>query len=341
MSDDQLLAMAQIVAKAVAGEYTAKIDQLIRLQQLEIGAAQQRWIQTLELLGRQACFQLAQRQTLDTLADAEIKVFSQWGEDGIIEWLVQQLPIRHRTFIEFGVGSYTEANTRFLRVNRNWRGLILDSSDDLKRIGNEQLHWRHDIRWGIEFITRENINQLFAKYGFGGEIGLLSIDMDGNDLWILEAIEQVSPAILVCEYNAIFGDLLPLSVPYDPTFSLMKYHGSMLYFGASIAALRQAAERKGYVFVGSCSNGVNAFFVRADLAHHLDGKLARRIAFPTLHRCCLDAEGKLATRSGLARFDLIRSMPIVRVDTGETVPLESLGNLFSDDWLAQIGRGSA
>lgn len=338
MDDEQFLAMAQILAKSVASEYTAKLDELISLQRLDIGAAQQRWTQSLEVAGRQASWQLAQRKSIDNLADAEFKIFSQWGEDGIIEWLLQQLPIAHETFIEFGVGSYEEANTRFLLTNRNWRGLILDASEDVRRITHEQLHWRHDIVWGVEFVTRENINQLFAKYGFQGEIGLLSIDMDGNDLWILEAITTVSPAILVCEYNAIFGDLLPLTVPYDPTFSITKYDNSMLYFGASIAAMRRVAERKGYVFVGSCSNGVNAFFVRGDLAHHLDKKLARRIAYPALHRCCVDPQGNLATRSGLARLDLIRAMPVVHLDTGETVTIESLGNLYSDAWLQRIGH---
>jgi hypothetical protein len=340
MSDEQLLAMAQIVAKSVVSEYMGKIDQLTSLQGLAVGAAHQRWTQALEVAGRQASWQLAQRRSIDSLADAEFRIFSQWGEDGIIEWLLQQLPVAPETFIEFGVGSYQEANTRFLLVNRNWRGLILDASEELRRITNEQLHWRHDILWGVEFVTRENINQLFAQYGFGGEIGLLSIDMDGNDLWILEAITTVSPAILICEYNAIFGDLLPITVPYDPTFSITKYNGSMLYFGASIAAIRRVAERKGYVFVGSCSNGVNAFFVRADLAHHLDGKLARRIAYPTLHRCCVDAEGRLATRSGLARLDLIHGMPVVHLDTGDTVAIESLGNLYSDAWLQRIGHRS-
>ncbi|MEJ0069520.1 MAG: hypothetical protein WDO24_13200 [Pseudomonadota bacterium] len=332
--------MAQIVAKSVAAEYTAKIDQLIALQRLECGAAQQRWVQSLELAGQQSCALHALRPSIDTLADAEFKVFSQWGEDGIIEWLLQQLPVAHETFIEFGVGSYQEANTRFLLTNRNWRGLILDAGEELRRITNEQLHWRHDIVWGVEFITRENIDQLFAKYGFSGEIGLLSIDMDGNDFWILEAITTVSPAILICEYNAMFGDLLPLTVPYDPTSSITKYNNSMLYFGASIAAMRRAAERKGYVFIGSCSNGVNAFFVRADLAHHLDGKLARRVAHPTLHRCCVDPEGRLATRSGLARLDLIRAMPVVHLDSGETVTIESLGDLFSDAWLQRVGHRS-
>jgi hypothetical protein len=338
MSDEHLLALAKAVAKTVAIEYGAKLDELIALQKFGLAAAQLHRIYALELAGRQACWQLAQRRSITSLADAEFRIFSQWGEDGIIEWLLQQLPVRDETFIEFGVGGYQEANTRFLLTNRNWRGLILDASEAIRQVASEQLHWRHDIAWGIEHITRDNIDEIFVKYGFSGEIGLLSVDIDGNDLWVLERISAVSPAILVCEYNAVFGDLLALSVPYDPAFSITKLNNSMLYFGASIAAVRRIAERKGYSFVGTCSNGVNAFFVRDDLVHHLDGKLAQRIAYPALHRCCVDAEGRLATRSGLGRLDLIKGLPVVNLDTGETVPIDSLGNLYSDAWLRRIGH---
>src|SRR5262249_28789068 len=163
---------------------------------------------------------------------------------------------------EFGVGGYLEANTRFLLTNRNWRGLIMDSGEILRQVPNEPYYWRHDLTVGVEFITRDNIDQLFAKYGFTGDIGLLSVDIDGNDVWVLERIASVSPAILICEYNAMLGDLQPIAVAHDPEFSIAKAHPSMLYFGASIAAVRRVAERKGYTFIGSCSNGVNAFFVR-------------------------------------------------------------------------------
>jgi hypothetical protein len=337
MANEPILAVAQLVANSVAAQCTAQIEQRLAPLQQNVLAAQNRWFHALELTGRQASWQLAQRQRLDSLADAEFRIFSQWGEDGIIEWLIQQLPIAHETFIEFGVAAYLEANTRFLLTNRNWRGLILDAGDLVRQIPGESYYWRHDLTFGVERVTRENIDALFAKYGFGGEIGLLSIDIDGNDLWVLEAISLVSPAILICEYNAMFGDLQPVSVPYDPDFQI---HDSMIYFGASIGAMRRVAERKGYSFIGTCSNGVNAFFVRNDLVHHLDGKLAQRIAHPTLHRCCVDEAGGLATRSGLARFDLISDLPVVHLDTGTIAPIGSLGPLFSDAWLHRMGHRS-
>jgi len=338
MADQPILSVAKIVADSVATQTLAKIEQLVAPLRNGLGAAQQRWVYALELAGRQACWQLAQRPRLDSLADAEFRIFSQWGEDGIIEWLIQQLPIEQQTFIEFGVGGYFEANTRFLLTNRNWRGLVLDSGESLRQITGEPYYWRHDLTFGVEFITRENIDQLFAKYGFAGEIGLLSIDIDGNDPWVLQQISTVSPAILVCEYNAIFGDLRPLAVPYDAAFSIERAHPSMLYFGGSIAAMRRIAEAKGFTFVGTCSNGVNAFFVRNDLVHHLDDKLVHRTAHPSLHRCCFDLQGGFATRAGLARFDMIKDLPVLDLDSGNIAPLGSLGDLFSAAWLRRIGH---
>lgn len=340
MSNDPILSVAKLIATSVANDFTAKLDQMIGPLRWEAATGQQRWAHSLELAGRQACWQLAQRRAVDTLADVELRVFSQWGEDGIIEWLIQNLPIEHETFIEVGVGGYLEANTRFLLVNRNWRGLIVDSHDDLKHVPGAQYYWRHDLTCGQEFVTRDNVDALFAKYGFSGDIGLLSLDIDGNDYWVLERLGSVRPAILVCEYNAMFGDLRPLTVPYDSEFSITKHNNSMLYFGASIAAMRRVVEAKGYVFVGTNSNGVNAFFVRDDLAPHLDGKLRRRVAWPALHRCCVDPEGRLATRAGMARLDLIRDMPVVDLDTGATAPLGSLEPLFSADWLKRVGHRS-
>ena len=194
MSNDSILGVAKLVASSIGNEFMAKLEQLLRPLRWEAGTAQGRWAHSLELAGRQACWQLAQRRSIDTLADVELRVFSQWGEDGIIEWLIQQLPIEHETYIEVGVGGYLEANTRFLMANRNWRGLIVDSSDDLKQVPNAQYYWRHDLTCGVEFVTRDNLDALFAKYGFSGEIGLLSLDIDGNDYWVFERMGSVRPA---------------------------------------------------------------------------------------------------------------------------------------------------
>jgi hypothetical protein len=110
----------------------------------------------------------------------------------------------------------------------------------------------------------DSINDLLAGSGFDREIGLLNIDIDGNDYWIWKAIDVSSPIIVVLEYNSIFGSDRAITVPYDRAFDRARKHYSNLYFGASLRALYQISHLKGYAFVGSNSAGNNAYFVGRD-----------------------------------------------------------------------------
>ncbi len=185
-------------------------------------------------LGQMAAWRVRAMQTIHSLQEVEFSVSSQWGQDGIIDWLIERaaIPPALQSFIEFGVQDYRVSNTRFLLQNRNWRGLIMDGSPDtLPTVKADRLYWKHDLTVKQAFITRENINDLITSANFSGEIGLLSVDIDGNDYWVWEAISAVNPILCICEYNAIFGDLHPLSVPYDPGFVRTSAHFSNLYFG--------------------------------------------------------------------------------------------------------------
>ena len=149
-----------------------------------------------------------------SLRDVEFRAFSQWGEDGIIQYLINQVPIESTSFVEFGVENYLEANTRFLLINDNWKGLVLDGSErHIDFIRNDKIYWRHDLSAECRFITRENINDTLDECGFRGDIGLLSIDIDGNDYWVWESIDIIKPRIVVCEYNSVFGDQQAVTVP--------------------------------------------------------------------------------------------------------------------------------
>src|SRR5262249_13567367 len=113
------------------------------------------------LAGRLAAFEVRRLETIDALADVEFRVTSQFGEDGIIDWLCHQLPQIPRTFVEFGVGNYREANTRFLVQNRGWRGLVMDgSAPNMQAVREEPLYWMHDVTAVAAFITVENIDGL-------------------------------------------------------------------------------------------------------------------------------------------------------------------------------------
>lgn len=213
---------------------------------------------------------------LSDIQNAEFQIFSQWGDDGIINFLVNYLHIKEKSFVEFGVENYTECNTRFLLINDNWRGLIMDGSEsNMQSVRNEILYWKYDLTAVATFITAENINGLLLDNGFKGEIGLLHIDIDGNDYWVWKAINVVQPVIVIVEYNSVFGDQNPWTTPYNPSFIRTKAHFSNLYFGSSITSLCDLAEEKGYSFIGCNSNGNNAYFVRKDRLRQLQVKTVK------------------------------------------------------------------
>jgi hypothetical protein len=292
------------------------------------------------LLQTQILARFNRSENVNVLCDAEYQVFSQWGEDGIIDWLISRLPGINHSFVEFGVQNYRESNTRFLLMSRNWRGLVIDGSEkNIADIRAQDIYWRHEISAKCAFIDRNNINELIAEAAFGDEVGLLSIDIDGNDYWVWQAIEVVSPAIVVCEYNAVLGDRLPLTIPYEADFYRTRAHHSNLYFGASIRALIQLGESKGYVFVGTTSTGCNAFFVRRDLASNITSELDKIVAYPSSVREARDASGRLTYIGGEERQKLIGHLPFVDPESGKCLDLESWGELSSDDWRQGMGVG--
>jgi hypothetical protein len=283
----------------------------------------------------QAKWFAAQRRgtRISRLQNAEFRVFSQWGEDGIIDWLISRVPDIKKSFVEFGVQNYRESNTRYLLVEHNWRGLVIDGSMiHIEDIRSQDIYWRHDLQAKCAFIDRDNINNLIAESGLIGEIGLLSVDIDGNDYWVWQAIEVVSPTIVVCEFNAVLGDTLHLTIPYSADFYRTRSHYSNLYFGASIRALVQLGEAKGYVFVGTTSTGCNAFFVRRDHASNITSELDEVMAFPSSVREGRDANGKLTFVGGEARQKVIGQLPFVDPVSGKILDLASWGQLSSSAW---------
>lgn len=249
------------------------------------------------------------------LQDREFKVYSQWGEDGIIQHLVRSVPIPATRFVEIGVETYEEANTRFLLLNDNWSGLLVDGSRwAVQRIRTSRAYWLHDLRAVDAFVTRDNVNEVVRASGFQGEIGLLSIDIDGMDFWVWEALDVIHPAIVVVEYNHRFGPDLSVTVPYRPDFDRWEAHPSILYYGASLRALCRLGARKGYDFVGAGSAGLNAFFVRKDLRPaSLPARSVEEGFVAGRFREAHDDRGERVALSREEEARLVRSLPLVEV----------------------------
>ncbi len=268
------------------------------------------------------------KKNIQSLENVEFQVFSQRGEDGIIQYIISQIEIPNRIFVEFGVEDYTESNTRFLLINNHWSGLVMDGSKrNVRFIKEDFIYWKYDITAYQSFITKENINQLISSYTKCRDIGLLSIDIDGNDYWIWEAIDVINPRIVVCEYNSLFGDTKKLTVPYAADFDRTTAHYSNLYFGASLAAFCQLAERKGYDFIGTTGAGVNAFFVRKDLSAPFRKLTAKEGFVASANRDSKDQKGTLTFLPHERRLEVIKELPVIELETGNSQLIKDLYQL--------------
>lgn len=257
----------------------------------------------------------ARQLTSAPFEESGFQVSSQDGEDGLLWRLAQCVPRDRRVFVEFGVEDYQEANTRFLLTDGRWSGLVLDADEEnVERIRSSSLYWQYNLQAEQAWVTRENVNAVLAEHEMTGEIGCLSIDIDGNDWWVWDAIDVVNPIVISVEFNWRFGPTRAVTVPYDETFDRRIAHPSWLYFGASLKALEMLGARKGYALVGVSASAVNAFFVRSDrLTAQLPARHAEDLWLPGRYSECRDSEGNLTKLSSADQMSLVASLPLEEV----------------------------
>lgn len=254
----------------------------------------------------------------------EFRVYSQFGDDGIIQWLLHYLDLPSSgVFVEFGVGDYYESNTHFLLVNNGWSGHVIDGCEKNVRIlRSSPMYWRHGLSASCKFITRDNIKGILSNTGFK-KIDLLHIDLDGNDYWVLQSIDLsvLDPEILILEYNSSFGNEEMISIPYDEKFYRFGSHASGKYYGASLSALSSLAAEKGYYFVGCNSAGNNAYF----LANRHERTVARVSPVHGFQRARFrdsrDDSGQLSNTPDELVLENLRGLPVFDLQKKSIVTL--------------------
>lgn len=196
------------------------------------------------------------------LTPYELRVFSQNGEDGVLAEILARVGTSERFFVEFGVESGREGNCVALADVFGWRGVFLDCDEVFFPKLEGKYRGSGSVRTMRAMVTPSNVEELFSECEVPMAPDVLSIDVDGTDYWIWDAIEAYRPRVLVIEYNSALDPSRRLVQPREHDGG---WDGTD-YFGASLGALRSLCERKGYRFVHAELCGVNAFFVRSDLA---------------------------------------------------------------------------
>ncbi|MDQ3789234.1 MAG: hypothetical protein M3422_18555 [Actinomycetota bacterium] len=194
------------------------------------------------------------------LTGYEYQLFSQNGEDGVLAEILRRVGAPSRWFVEFGVESGREGNCIALADVAGWQGLFMEADGSHHHLLAQKYRWNTKIRTLHTTVTPDRITELFGYGDVPPEPDVVSIDIDGGDYWVWQAMEH-RPRVVVVEYNSGLSPDERLVQPPDAG----PWSGTG-FFGASLGALTALADHKGYQLVHCELAGANAFFVRSDLA---------------------------------------------------------------------------
>lgn len=209
------------------------------------------------------------------IADAGFRCFSEFEEDGIILYVLSMIGMKTKKVVEMCCGDGSVCMATNLILNHQYDGFLFDG--DAKNISSAKTFFRR--KWDCRlappklmqsWITKDNVNQLLTDAGVSGEVDLFSLDIDGNDYYVWEAISEIKPRLCVFETHDIIPGDLSLTIPYDPEFYCWNKPGAEKDFrSVSLLAMKKLSEAKGYRMIGAHRHGFNVFFLRNDIAPDL------------------------------------------------------------------------
>ncbi len=257
------------------------------------------------------------------IQQVECKVFSQHGEDGIINYLLVKIGIIRPNFIEIGVGDYTEANTRFLYDRFYPKGIIIDCEKNLKeKIISNTNFWKGSLLPIEKNIDTKNINEIIAN-NCDFNIDLFSIDIDGIDYWIIDKLDLSNVKIFIAEYNPIYGADMEVTVPNLKNFNRKDYHYSNLCYGMSLMALNNIMVKKNFYFIGTNSTRNNAFFVSEKFkqSEYFPNITIKNLDYYTdfNYRESRDKKNKLNYISGKNRINEIKDCHVIDIQDNNKI----------------------
>ncbi|MGV8130701.1 MAG: glycosyltransferase family protein [Candidatus Pacearchaeota archaeon] len=185
-----------------------------------------------------------------------VKKYAQFGEEAIFDYIFSNIGETNKFLVDFGASSLNLglSNSKYL-LEKGWNGLLMDGNSDGNPLIKE------------EFITAENICSLFKKYSVPNEFDLLSIDIDGNDIWVLESILNggYKPRVIINEFNGCIPVGVNKAIKYNPTHTW----GENDYYGGSFEAFKVLLKKFGYTLVHQIET-TNMIFVRSDIVPEFD-----------------------------------------------------------------------
>ena len=234
-------------------------------------------------LVRHVCLPLERLSPPHALNARRFRLRSQNEEDGILFALLERAGWGAQRFVEIGSGK-SGGTAASLAHECGWAGLMIELSAASVDLARRKFAGNRGVTLASARVMPDNVNTILTEHGYAGEVDLLSIDIDSYDYWVFEALTATSPRVLVLEYNALFGADRRVTIPLDQSIEATPKG----YGGASLAALTALAARKGYRLVTCENTGVNAFFLRDDVAPATAGVSAAEAFKPLRSRVDLD-----------------------------------------------------
>ncbi|QCR22172.1 FkbM family methyltransferase [Pontibacter sp. SGAir0037] len=203
---------------------------------------------------------------MPTFGEVGFSVHSEFEEDGILLYIFSLIGTTNKRVVEICAGDGTQCMAANLILNHGWYGLLFDGDKGSVERGNtffakHQSTFAYPPRFVNAWLTKDNINELIAENGFFGEIDLLSLDIDGNDYYIMEAIDVVKPRVIICETHNIIPSDLSLTIPYKEDFYYRDGNQHVEFRSVSLLAMKKLLAKKGYRLVGGHRYGFNAVFI--------------------------------------------------------------------------------
>ena len=265
--------MKEIVKKIINKIQQAILNKLNSIEHI-VNVQLEKKSDTVEQLSLYLSYKNLQYQGADRISFHEVgfREYSQHEEDGILLYIFALVGISNKKCVEVCAGDGLECNTTNLILNHRWIGCLFDGSEDNVKRGqsffaNHPDSMYYPPKFIQAWITKHNINQLIKEAGFEGEIDLFSLDIDGNDYWLLKELTVIRPRVIVLEINHLWGDREAVTVPYDDNFKAEFTEYGSDYAGASLPAFVKLCKEKGYRLVGTNAIATNAFFIRNDIVH--------------------------------------------------------------------------
>jgi hypothetical protein len=204
------------------------------------------------------------------IKDAGFGVYSQFEEDGIILYVLSMIGFKSKRVVEMCCGSGDECMATNLILNHGFDGYLFDGNKDNISRAESFFHSKKDCLLYSPFLTHRwitvaNVNELLIKSGSAGEVDLFSLDMDGNDYWIWNAINAINPRLLVFETHDIIPSDKSLTIKYQENFDCRSKIGhEQDYRSVSLLAMQTLCKERGYRMIGAHRHGFNVFFLRQD-----------------------------------------------------------------------------